>query len=63
MFIILYDMGGMDKLLILIIILLFCSYFIIQTAIDKSINTKLLKENNKILTEIRDLLKEQSEKK
>lgn len=50
-------------ILILIIILLFCSYCIIQTAIDKSINTKLLKENNKILTEIRDLLKEQSEKK
>lgn len=50
-------------LLVLIIILLFCSYIIIQTAIDKSINTKLLKENTKILAEIRDLLKEQNEKK
>lgn len=49
-------------LIVLIIILLFCSYIIIQVAIDKSINTKLLKENNKILVEIRDLLKEQSEK-
>lgn len=31
-------------------------------AIDKSINTKLLKENNKLLVEIRNLLKEQNEK-
>jgi len=49
-------------MILLIIILLFCSYIIIQLAIDKSINTKLLKENNKILIEIRDLLKEQREK-
>lgn len=53
----------MSILLVLIIILLFCSYIIIQTAIDKFINTKLLKENTKILAEIRDLLKNQNEKK
>jgi len=50
-------------LILLIILLLFGSYIIIQMAIDKSINTKLLKENNKLLVEIRNLLKEQSEKK
>lgn len=50
-------------LIFLIIILLICSYIIIQMAIDKSMNTKLLKENTKILAEIRDLLKEQNEKK
>lgn len=44
---------------ILIIILgLFALYILIQIAIDRSINTTLLKENNKILREIRDLLKD-----
>jgi len=49
-------------LILLIILLLLGSYIIIQIAIDKSINTKLLKENTKLLVEIRDLLKQQSEK-
>lgn len=33
-------------------------YMIIQLAIDRSINTALLKENNKILNDIKSLLKE-----
>jgi len=53
------DVNG---LIFFIILLIFCSYIIIQMAIDKSINTKLLKENTKLLVEIRDLLKEQSKK-
>lgn len=35
-------------------------YAVIQAAIDNSINTKLLKENHKVLVEIRDLLKMQN---
>ncbi|AQR94876.1 hypothetical protein CLSAP_21900 [Clostridium saccharoperbutylacetonicum] len=53
----------MNILIFLIILLILASYIIIQMAIDKSINTKLLKENTKLLVEIRDLLKEQNEKK
>lgn len=34
-------------------------YFVIQFAIDRSINTKILKENLEVLVEIRDLLKKQ----
>lgn len=48
----------MEWLLIILIVLI--SYVVIQVAIDRSINTKLLKENYKILVEIRDLLKAQS---
>ncbi|GAA0077666.1 hypothetical protein UT300005_20440 [Clostridium sp. CTA-5] len=44
---------------ILIIILLLFLYLIIQFAIDRSINTKILKENLKVLREIRELLKKQ----
>ena len=36
------------------------SYVIIQVAIDRSVNTKLLKENHKVLVEIRELLKQQN---
>lgn len=44
---------------ILIIILgLGILYVIIQLAIDRSINTAMLKENNKQLNEIKELLKE-----
>lgn len=43
------------------IIGIFISYAIIQTAIDHSENTKLLKENHKVLVEIRELLKKQNE--
>ncbi|UZP02171.1 hypothetical protein JW813_10595 [Clostridium botulinum] len=45
----------MDFITIIIIVLLF--YAIIQLAIDRSINTKILKENLKVLIEIRELLK------
>ncbi|WP_297426556.1 hypothetical protein [Clostridium sp.] len=44
---------------ILIIILALFSYIIIQLAIDRSTNTKILKENLKVLAEIRELLKKQ----
>lgn len=47
-------------LIILILIGLIGFYIVIQTAIDRSINTEILKENNKILVEIRDLLKDQN---
>lgn len=47
----------MDFITIIIIVLLF--YVIIQLAIDRSINTKILKENLKVLVEIRQLLKKQ----
>lgn len=46
--------------IIVIFMGLFGSYILIQTAIDRSINTKLLKENYKTLVEIRDLLKNQN---
>jgi multisubunit Na+/H+ antiporter MnhB subunit len=51
--------GGVIMEIILGIISLFVFYAIIQTAIDRSINTKILKENYKILAEIRDILKNQ----
>ncbi|WP_265858770.1 hypothetical protein [Clostridium botulinum] len=35
------------------------SYVIIKLTIDPSINTKILKENLKVLIEIRELLKKQ----
>ncbi|AIY78903.1 hypothetical protein U728_986 [Clostridium botulinum 202F] len=41
------------------IIIIVLSYVIIQLAIDRSINTKILKENLKVLIEIRELLKKQ----
>ncbi|MBZ9691903.1 hypothetical protein [Clostridium sp. M14] len=44
---------------IYIIIIVLLSYVIIQLAIDRSINTKILKENLKVLIEIRELLKKQ----
>ncbi|ACD22691.1 hypothetical protein CLL_A2153 [Clostridium botulinum B str. Eklund 17B (NRP)] len=44
---------------IFIIIIVLLSYVIIQLAIDRSINTKILKENLKVLIEIRELLKKQ----
>lgn len=40
-----------------IILIASISYLIIQVAIDRSLNTKLLKENLKVLVEIRELLK------
>lgn len=40
-----------------IIIVVLFAYFIIQLAIDRSINTKILKENLKVLVEIKELLK------
>ncbi|WP_192875413.1 hypothetical protein [Clostridium taeniosporum] len=42
----------------IIILGLLALYIVIQVAIDRSINTALLKENNKLLREIRDLLKD-----
>lgn len=44
---------------ILIIIAILVAYIIIQLAIDRSTNTKILKENLKVLVEIRELLKRQ----
>lgn len=44
--------------IILAILVLGILYVIIQLAIDRSINTALLKENNKLLSEIKTLLKE-----
>jgi len=46
--------------LIGIILIILISYIVIQVAIDRSINTKLLKENLKVLVEIRDLIKKQN---
>ncbi|MBW6411196.1 hypothetical protein [Clostridium weizhouense] len=48
----------MEFLLILLGLLFL--YIIIQFAIDRSINTKILKENLKVLIEIRELLKKQN---
>jgi hypothetical protein len=45
---------------IIVILLIIVSYIVIQVAIDRSINTKLLKENLNVLVEIRNLLKEQN---
>lgn len=45
---------------VLIVLSVLISYVVIQVAIDKSINTKLQKENLKILIEIKNLLKNQS---
>ena len=42
-----------------IIIVVLLTYFIIQLAIDRSVNTKILKENLKVLVEIRELLQKQ----
>lgn len=42
-----------------IIIAVLFAYFIIQLAIDRSVNTKILKENLKVLVEIRELLENQ----
>lgn len=42
---------------VIIVVGLIALYILIQLAIDRSLNTKLLKENHKILVEIRDLLK------
>lgn len=47
----------MIEIILYAVILLGIIYSIIQTAIDKSLNTKLLKENHKVLIEIRELLK------
>ncbi|WP_199774805.1 MULTISPECIES: hypothetical protein [Clostridium] len=44
---------------IFMIITVLLLYVIIQLAIDRSINTKILKENLKVLVEIRELLKKQ----
>lgn len=43
-----------------IILIILISYIVIQVAIDRSINTKLLKENLNVLAEIRDLIKKQN---
>lgn len=43
-----------------IILIILISYIVIQIAIDRSINTKLLKGNLKVLVEIRDLIKKQN---
>ena len=45
---------------IIVILLIIVSYIVIQVSIDRSINTKLLKENLNVLVEIRNLLKEQN---
>lgn len=55
--IVIYGGDIMDFITMIIIVLL--SYVIIQLAIDRSINTKILKENLKVLIEIRELLKKQ----
>ncbi|WP_252247012.1 hypothetical protein [Clostridium sp. ZBS4] len=44
---------------IFMIITVLLLYVIIQLAIDRSINTKILKENLKVLVETRELLKKQ----
>lgn len=43
-----------------IIIGILILYIVIQVAIDHSINTKLMRENYKVLVEIRELLKKQN---
>lgn len=48
--------------ILIIILVLGILYVIIQLAIDRSINTAMLKENNKQLKEIKELLKEISNK-
>jgi len=56
-----FDMKGekyMEWLLIILTVLI--SYVVIQVAIDKSLNTKFLKENYKVLVEIKELLKNQN---
>ncbi len=50
---------GGDIMGFIYIIIIVLSYVIIQLAIDRSINTKILKENLKVLIEIRELLKKQ----
>lgn len=52
--------GGniMEWLTIIPMVLIF--YVVIQVAIDRSVNTTLLKENHKVLVEIRELLKQQN---
>lgn len=44
--------------IIILIISIFILYVVIQVAIDRSITNKIMRENNKLLIEIRDLLKE-----
>lgn len=46
----------MEWLILLAIAIVVILYIVIQIAIDKSLNTELLKENNKILLEIKELL-------
>ena len=48
----------MEWLFIILTILI--SYVIIQLAIDRSLSAKLLKENLKVLIEIRELLEKQN---
>ena len=48
--------------ILIIILVLGILYVIIQLAIERSINTAMLKENNKQLKEIKELLKEISNK-
>jgi len=48
----------MEWLTIIPMVLIF--YVVIQVAIDRSVNTTLLKENLKVLVEIRELLKKQN---
>jgi hypothetical protein len=52
--------GNMDWWFLAIPIALIL-YIVVQVAIEKSKLTELLKENNKILLEIKDLLKNQNE--
>ena len=48
----------MEWLRIILTVLIY--YVVIQVVIDKSLNTKFLKENYKILVEITELLKNQN---
>lgn len=43
--------------ILIFIIGIFILYVVIQLAIDKSVTNKIMRENNKLLIEIRDLLK------
>lgn len=43
-----------------VIVIVLIAYVTVQLAIDRSINTKLLKENHKVLVEIREVLKAQN---
>lgn len=43
--------------ILLLILGLFILYVVIQMAIDHSLNTTLLRENNRLLIQIRDFLK------